>query len=378
MSTIEADAPTLFDLLARRWTVTSPVVATIFSRDSATLAFIGADGKLWRTPTIDPEAPTRRFRMAADTGRATISPRRKAVPPLSTSALDDEATCMTAWHDHAFAVGCRSGRVLAMSPTGRFSALGKETDRIDGLASTRQGQAVFAASGGKVSRYPSSGAAAEVLTSTTGDVAAFAVRPDAGSLAWIDAQGLHVWASDVGHLLDDSALCVEAAGALAWSPCGRWLAIARGRRELVLIELDEGRVAQTMRLPDYPAHVSALSWNTAGDLVATNGAFRIVAWDVGRLRTDPNSSLTTRQTGRLGHVAVSAVAFHPRSPLVAAGYENGSVVVAKVGGSDELVVRDISAGRPTTMCWSDDGNHLAFGTSAGEAIVATFPATFFK
>ena len=375
---IESDAPGLLDLIARRWETPSSIVAAVFSTNSASVVFVGSDGKVWQTQSDDIESPTRRFRVAADTGRPTISPRRKAVKPLFSPALDDDVTCIAPLRD-SFVLGCRSGRLLTMSAGGRIAALAKHACRIDLLSAN--GQYLFAASGGSISRYNISGFACHIVAQSSGAVAGLATQGGNAAVAWIDESGLHRWDPDPECLVD-TPLALEVGNntkmAMAWSPGNRWLGIGQGAREVTLVRFEDRKAAQTIRLPNYPEGVNELSWNAAGDLLATSGAFRIVAWDVGCLKAETDVLPNTRQTGSTGYVAVSTVAFNPQKPLVAAGYENGRVTVAQAGQVSELVLRDAGSGRMTALSWSDDGNHLAFGTSAGEAVVATFPPSFFK
>jgi hypothetical protein len=69
---------------------------------------------------------------------------------------------------------------------------------------------------------------------------------------------------------------------------------------------------------------------------------------------------------------------HPERPLVAAGYGDGRVVVSKIGEPDELVVKPPGRGGVQALGWSPDGQHLAFGTSDGDAAIVTFPSHIFK
>ena len=84
------------------------------------------------------------------------------------------------------------------------------------------------------------------------------------------------------------------------------------------------------------------------------------------------------ETGRAGLVAVDLVAFNPERDLIAASYENGMLVVAQPGRRDELVVREAGQAPASTLHWSADGQHLAFGTQTGEAAIVTFPPNFFR
>jgi hypothetical protein len=72
------------------------------------------------------------------------------------------------------------------------------------------------------------------------------------------------------------------------------------------------------------------------------------------------------------------VDLHPERRLVAAGYGDGMIVVARIGEPDELVVKPPGSGSVHALQWSRDGQRLAFGTSDGEAAIVTFPPHIFK
>jgi len=141
---------------------------------------------------------------------------------------------------------------------------------------------------------------------------------------------------------------------------------------IVLVRLADARI---VRIPTYPATVASLSWSAESRVLVTSGAYRMIAWDVSSLDEDQPTNLAT---GRARFVLVETVDIHPERGLVAAGYADGMVAVARIGQSDELVVRSPGRGAVHTLRWSSDGQHLAFGTSDGEAAIVTFPPYIFK
>ncbi|WP_333939820.1 MULTISPECIES: WD40 repeat domain-containing protein [Bradyrhizobium] len=150
------------------------------------------------------------------------------------------------------------------------------------------------------------------------------------------------------------------------------MSIAKGG--ILLARLSDAR---TIRISSYPASVSSLSWSADSRFLVTSGAYRIIAWDASSL-DDGSEQLTSLSTGRAGFVLVEAVDMHPGRRLVAAGYSDGRVVVARIGEPDELVVKPPGRSAVQTLRWSEDGQHLAIGTRSGEAAIVTFPPQVFK
>src|SRR5438105_15949197 len=88
MDTMEADSTTLYGLLARHWRLGAAVERLAFDEAEEAVAFGLADGRMAIAPIEDAEPPQDRYRQAIDSGRATISPRRRPVPPILQLAID--------------------------------------------------------------------------------------------------------------------------------------------------------------------------------------------------------------------------------------------------------------------------------------------------
>jgi len=76
------------------------------------------------------------------------------------------------------------------------------------------------------------------------------------------------------------------------------------------------------------------------------------------------------------------VAFHPKSPVLAVGYEDGWILLCRLADGAELLVRRTPDGTPTTgrqraaisaMAWDADGKRLLFGAENGDAGLLTLP-----
>ena len=84
-----------------------------------------------------------------------------------------------------------------------------------------------------------------------------------------------------------------------------------------------------------------------------------------------------RECGVRAEIAVTRVAFHPAAPVVAIGYEDGMVMLARISdGSEILVRRQPESGKNTrisALAWDTKGARLVFGAEDGAAGVLTLP-----
>jgi WD40 repeat protein len=123
-----------------------------------------------------------------------------------------------------------------------------------------------------------------------------------------------------------------------------------------------------MRMTGYPGRVRSLAWTVGGKALATSGADCVIVW--------PFAS----KDGPMGKAPamlaplpskVSAVACHPASDIIAAGYADGTVLMIRMDDGAEILVRRRDGNAIAGLAWSADGKHLALATEAGDAGLLT-------
>lgn len=122
--------------------------------------------------------------------------------------------------------------------------------------------------------------------------------------------------------------------------------------------------AKHMRMSGYSARVRSLSWSAGGAFLATSGSEQLILWPF-----DGKDGPMGRQPKILAHSEsrVVVVACHPKQPVVAIGYSDGTVKLVRIEDDALILVRH-SDGQPVSaLGWDHTGQMLAFGTESGEA-----------
>jgi WD40 repeat protein len=374
MSTIETRRPpqvTLYDLLARHWELGAAVTRIEFDAADDVLAFALSNGHVAVAPVADPEPPESRYRMAGDTGRATISARRRPVPALPQLHIDRAPLHLAPFGEHGLLAGGGTGRLMHLSKDCLAHPVAQREAAIEAIAPLPH-TAVLVAAGGRLEAISPTDGIAPPVSRFDGTLAALTIAPDGQRFAIAVADGLSLCATNGST---PPLMRHEAAGlcALCWSPDGRWLA-AGGLGELTMLEAESCEIT---KIPNYPAAVGSLRWSGDSRHLVTSGGYRIIVWSVD-LSSQSHAAFNNVKTGRLRPVTVTAVGLHPRKPLVAAGYADGLVVVAQIGGDDELLVKGPGHGAVRALDWSHDGEGLGLGTDEGHAAIVALPAYLFK
>ncbi|ANW01707.1 WD40 repeat domain-containing protein [Bradyrhizobium icense] len=371
MDTMEEETTTLYDLLGRHWTVGAPVRSTAFDSAGQAVAFALADGALAIAPLTDIEPPQDRCRVALDDGRTTIAPRRKPIPPLTKVVISDAPLHLASFGTSGFIASDRD-RLLRVSASGVTRVTANHGSPIDLLAPEHTG-GVLAASGGSTIFYDCNGDVSWLQERAGANASAMAVSRDGRRFA-MGADGCLLVRAFGPRPEPAASFELGSISSMSWSPDGSWLALSVVETGIVLVRLADAKI---VRIPSYPANVASLSWSADSCVLVTSGAYRMIAWDVSSLAGESEQPINLT-TGRSRFVLVKTVDMHPERRLVAAGYGDGMVVVARIGEPDELVVKSPGGGAVQALQWSRDGQHLALGTSDGETALVTFPPHIFK
>ena len=264
--------------------------------------------------------------------------------------------------------GGDDGRVVLTDAAGQMSLAGHEKGRwIDAIALRADGAIAWAA--GKTVRARD--AKGEIKTWE----AAFGVRGLAFfakgyRLAAAHYNGVSLWFPNAAAMPEK----LEWKGShldVTVSPDGRMVVSSMQENNLHGWRLED---RNNMRMSGYPAKTRSTSWSGDGDWLATSGADACIVWPF--QGKDGPMGKKPRECG-LRESRISRVAFHPRTLVVAMGYEDGWVLLCRLTDAAELLVRARREGDSTAaisaLAWSADGSRLVFGTVDGEAGVLHLP-----
>lgn len=143
------------------------------------------------------------------------------------------------------------------------------------------------------------------------------------------------------------------------SPDGRYLLTALQETGLHGWQLPELR---DMRMSGYAAKTRSFSWDRRGRWLATSGDAQAILWPF-EGKTGPMGKAPLMLAERKGTL-VTQVAFHPRDDILAVGYSDGVVALARLADEGTLLL-DSTGAYVTALAWNDAGTRLGWGCEDG-------------
>ncbi|UAJ72614.1 WD40 repeat domain-containing protein [Synechocystis sp. PCC 7339] len=188
-------------------------------------------------------------------------------------------------------------------------------------------------------------------------------HPSGNFLVLAGNQSLKVWKTkawdDDPHLWDISG----ASGVIAFSLDGQYLASGNNDRTLLVWEWEN---LDPWQMQGFPGKVRHLAWSMkapeSSPLLVSSSGKSMVAWVQGE------NDNWVAQPLDLHNGTITAIAFKPRSNLLASASEDGLVCLWKKATHAAQVLEGVAAGF-STLAWSPQGNHLAAGGCGGELLL---------
>ncbi|MFN3687080.1 WD40 repeat domain-containing protein [Salinarimonas sp.] len=290
----------------------------------------------------------------------------RALETHRVAAHPDGAVLCAVADGERLVTGGDDGRVAVTGPDGSTRTLADSGGTwIDALALHAGGGVAWSAGRSVVARDPKG---VEKRFSAPSSVRGLAFAPKGYRLAISHIDGVSLWFPNT----ETAPERLEWKGAhleVVWSPDGRFVVTSMQENALHGWRLapDKGH----MRMAGYPGKTRSLSWTADGKWLATSGADAAILWPF-----DSKEGPTGKQPHECGvrPAPVTRVACHPGAPVLAAGYDDGAVLLVRLTDASELLVRRaVKGSRITALAWDATGKRLAFGADDGQAGILVLP-----
>jgi WD40 repeat protein len=300
------------------------------------------------------------FVVAAGDGTVTFAPSE--LTTARSVAAHSGAILGSAIAGADVVTGGDDGRVVRTAPDGAASELWRSSGRwVDHVGASARG--TLAWSSGKLVHVTMNGNDAPRELSHPTAIGGLAFAPSGHRLAVAHYGGVTVWDLSVSP---PASRRLEWKGShlnVTWSPDERFLVTAMQEGALHGWFLSDGA---DFAMRGYPMKPRSLSWSQTGEWLATSGAPEILLWPFNG-RWGPIGGEPEVRAPR--DIPVTVVACHSRQLYIAAGYQDGVVLIARHQDSRELTLRRATGAAVTALAWSADGRRIAYGTEDGEAAI---------
>lgn len=282
-------------------------------------------------------------------------------------AHPDAAILVAASDGKRLVTGGDDGRVVTMDETGATETLADEKGKWIDAVALHEGAVAWSAGRNARARSAKGEVKSLDLPSTCRGLVFF---PKGYRLAAAHYNGATLWFPNAGkpEPLTWSGSHLDAT----MSPDGRFLVTSMQENTLHGWRLADGK---HMRMAGYPGKTRSFSWSHDGKWLATSGSDACIIWPFSG--KDGPMGQQPRECGVRANVPVTRVAFHPAAMVVAIGYDDGLVLLARITDGSELLVRrpaeDPKNARVTTLVWDAKGARLLFGAENGDAGLLTLP-----
>ena len=276
----------------------------------------------------------------------------------SQIAVHGGAVLCAASDGERIVMGGDDGKLVALNRKGETALLATDAKRrwIDNVALHPDG--AFAWSAGKTA-FVRSGKNEEKSFDAPSTVGGLAFAPKGLRLAVAHYNGVTLWFPNMAAKPEFLQWAGSHLG-VTFSPDNKFLVTTMHEPSLHGWRLADNR---HMRMSGYPARVRSMSWSAGGKALATSGADTIILWPFaskdGPMGKEP-AMLAPLQA------RVTMVACHPKSDIMAAGYNNGTVLMVRLEDGAEILVRKNAGTAISALAWNDRGTLLAIAAEDGD------------
>lgn len=195
-------------------------------------------------------------------------------------------------------------------------------------------------------------------------VGGLAFDADGGRLAVAHYNGATLWTLAGAQPTEQKFGWKGSHIGVTFSPNGKFLVTVMQENSLHGWRISDGA---NMRMSGYPSKPRVLSWSANGLWLASSGAEGGVLWQF-KGKDGPMGKTAELLGPRPARV--TAVAWHPKSEVLAAGYDDGGLFLLRRADKNALLIRRPKAGGAVAaLAWGPAGKQagevLAWGTADG-------------
>ncbi len=337
----------LSSAVAREWNLNLPVSALAVNRDGDCVAVALGDGTL------------RLFAAHKEAER----PAEMALHGGVSLSLQPDAD------GHAFLSGGDDGRLLIVDPRQMAATPLAELKNkwIDHVASSAEGGNRAYATGKELRLLNDEGReqGAATLPSSAGGLA---FSPNGKRLAASHYNGVSLWWTNAKEFTPTTLSWKGSHLGLIWHPDGK----------IVLSSMQEGALHgwrfsddKEMQMQGYAAKIRSMEFTAKGRWLATSGASQVICWPFF------GGGPWGRQPLTLGggeERLVTRIAAHPKDEMIAAGYEDGMIMLAPLDGRVEMMIYPPHGGAGAGvvgLAWNGAGDCLFAALENGAVLLFT-------
>ena len=260
--------------------------------------------------------------------------------------------------------GGDDGRVVETREDGTSAELAAHKGRwIDRLALGPDGALAYSA--GKTAFVIAKGETKSFEAPST--VGGLAFAPKGLRLAVAHYGGATLWFPNAPSAKPELLAWKGSHLGAVFSPDGRFLVTTMQEPTLHGWRVVDGA---HMRMSGYPSRVKSFAFTADGKWLATSGSGEVVMWPF-QAKDGPMGKAPTMLAPSPAS-RVTVVACHPKDPVIAAGYEDGMVMMVRVSDAAEILLRAPDADPVAAIAWHPAGGAVAYATASGAAGVLAF------
>ena len=146
---------------------------------------------------------------------------------------------------------------------------------------------------------------------------------------------------------------------ITWSPDMKYIVTGTQEMDLHVFNLPNNN---HLYMSGYGAKVKSLSWNAKGHTLFTSGSTQVLGWNFSGKGPAGKKPLSL---GPDMAALVTQVCCHPKLKIVAAGYDNGRVLLINTENGEYVPVFRKDGDTVTSCGWDARGDYLVYGTKQG-------------